>query len=228
MPPPPRISTSRRSTSGVTSARESLRTGTARSIAWRRLVSSASRENTVISTGRSRRSCEMMDCRIASSPRFKPPYEPVIPTLKVSLPLAIQVFDARTIPTRILRMARAPKRVLVVDDNEDMRVTVQALLQADGFEVSVAADGEAALALHRKSPADVVINDLFMPDKDGIETIIELRKLYPMVKIVAISGWTSTQGSDYLQVAREIGAAATLQKPFDPAELSRVVRQLTA
>jgi DNA-binding response OmpR family regulator len=125
-------------------------------------------------------------------------------------------------------MASAPKHVLVVDDNEDMRVTVQALLQADGFEVSVAADGEAALALHRKSPADVVITDLFMPDKDGIETIIELRKLYPMVKIVAISGWTSTQGSDYLQVAREIGAAATLQKPFDPAELSRVVRQLTA
>ena len=124
-------------------------------------------------------------------------------------------------------MASPRKRVLVVDDNEDMRITVQALLQADGFDVVVAADGEAALALHRKSPADVVITDLFMPDKDGIETIIELRKLYPAVKIVAMSGWTSTQGSDYLQVAREIGAAVTLQKPFDPAELSRVVRQLT-
>jgi len=124
-------------------------------------------------------------------------------------------------------MAAPRKRVLVVDDNEDMRITVQALLQADGFDVVVAADGEAALALHRKSPADVVITDLFMPDKDGIETIIELRKLYPAVKIVAMSGWTSTQGSDYLQVAREIGAAVTLQKPFDPAELSRVVRQLT-
>ena len=123
-------------------------------------------------------------------------------------------------------MASPRKRVLVVDDNEDMRVTVQALLQADGFDVVVAADGEAALALHRKSPADVVITDLFMPDKDGIETIIELRKLYPAVKIVAMSGWTSTQGSDYLQVAREIGAAVTLQKPFDPAELSRVVRKL--
>ena len=123
-------------------------------------------------------------------------------------------------------MAGSKKRVLVVDDNEDLRSTVQALLQADGFDVVVAADGEAALALHRKSPADVVITDLFMPDKDGIETIIELRKLYPAVKIVAMSGWTSTQGSDYLQVAREIGAAVTLQKPFDPAELSRVVRQL--
>ena len=125
-------------------------------------------------------------------------------------------------------MAGSPKRVLVVDDNEDLRATVQALLQADGFDVAVAADGEAALAEHRLRPADVVITDLFMPDKDGIETIIELKKLYPGVKIVAMSGWTSTQGSDYLQVAREIGASVTLQKPFDPAELSRVVRQLAS
>jgi DNA-binding response OmpR family regulator len=119
------------------------------------------------------------------------------------------------------------KRILVVDDNEDLRSTIKALLQADGFDVSVAADGEAALASHRARPADVVVTDLFMPDKDGIETIIELKKLYPLVKIVAMSGWTSTQGSDYLQVAREIGAEVTLQKPFDPAELSRVVRDLT-
>ena len=123
-------------------------------------------------------------------------------------------------------MAGPKKRILVVDDNEDLRTTIQALLQADGFDVSVAADGEAALSQHRSRPADVVITDLFMPDKDGIETIIELKKLYPKIKIVAMSGWTSTQGSDYLQVAREIGAAVTLQKPFDPLELSRVVRDL--
>jgi DNA-binding response OmpR family regulator len=120
------------------------------------------------------------------------------------------------------------KRILVVDDNEDLRSTIQALLQADGFEVAVAGNGQAALALHQSHPADVVITDLFMPDKDGIETIVELRKLSPQLKIVAISGWTSTQGSDYLQVAREIGATVTLQKPFDPQELSRVVRQLAA
>jgi DNA-binding response OmpR family regulator len=118
------------------------------------------------------------------------------------------------------------KRILVVDDNADLRTTIQALLQADGFDVAVAGNGQAAIALHQSRPADVVITDLFMPDKDGIETIVELRKLSPQVKIVAMSGWTSTQGSDYLQVAREIGASVTLQKPFDPQELSRVVRQL--
>ena len=123
-------------------------------------------------------------------------------------------------------LRRSAPRILVVDDNEDLRTTIQALLQADGFEVAVAADGEAALIQNKSRPADVVVTDLFMPDKDGIETIIELKKLYPNIKIVAMSGWTSTQGSDYLQVAREIGAAVTLQKPFDPAELSRVVRAL--
>jgi DNA-binding response OmpR family regulator len=120
------------------------------------------------------------------------------------------------------------KRILVVDDNADLRNTIQALLQADGFDVAVAGNGQAAIDLHQSRPADVVITDLFMPDKDGIETIVELRKLSPQLKIVAISGWTSTQGSDYLQVAREIGATVTLQKPFDPQELSRVVRQLAA
>src|SRR5262245_42227599 len=88
MPPPPRISRSRRSTAGVTSARESLRTGIACSTWCRRFVSSASRENTVISTcGRSLRSWATIDCRIASSPRLSPPYEPVIPTLYTSLPM---------------------------------------------------------------------------------------------------------------------------------------------
>lgn len=120
------------------------------------------------------------------------------------------------------------KRILVVDDNADLRSTIQALLEADGFDVAVAGDGQAALALHQSCPADVVITDLFMPDKDGIETIVELRKLSPKLKIIAMSGWTSTQGSDYLRVAREIGATVTLQKPFDPQELSRVVRRLAA
>ncbi|HEX6692557.1 MAG TPA: response regulator [Burkholderiales bacterium] len=123
-------------------------------------------------------------------------------------------------------MAGGKTRVLVVDDNEDLRNTIGALLQADGFDVVLAADGQAALAQHQVRPVDVVLTDLFMPDKDGIETIVELRKLSPGVKIVAMSGWTSSQGSDYLQVAREIGASVTLQKPFDPEELSRVLRRL--
>ena len=89
MPPPPRMSRSSRWTSGRTSSRDSLRTGTTRSTSCRALVSSASRENTVISTGSERRSCFTMPSRIASSPRLRPPYEPEIPTRKACLLLAI-------------------------------------------------------------------------------------------------------------------------------------------
>ena len=99
-------------------------------------------------------------------------------------------------------------------------------LEAEGFEVDVAANGQVALELLQRRPADVVVTDLFMPDQDGIETILALRKRFPQVRIVAMSGWTSSEGSDYLRVAREIGALKTLRKPFDPQELSLLLRDL--
>lgn len=119
-------------------------------------------------------------------------------------------------------------RVLLIDDNVDLTSMLSLCLQADGVDVLVAADGEAGLALLKEQPVDVVVTDLFMPDKDGIETIVELKKRYPDVKIVVMSGFTSIGGTDYLGVARELGAVTTLKKPFDPAELSKVVRELTA
>lgn len=122
----------------------------------------------------------------------------------------------------------SPSRVLLIDDNVDLTSMLSLCLQADGVDVMVAADGEAGLALLRDKPVDVVVTDLFMPDKDGIETIVELKKRYPDVKIVVMSGFTSIGGTDYLGVARELGAVTTLKKPFDPAELSKVVRELTA
>lgn len=121
-----------------------------------------------------------------------------------------------------------PSRVLLIDDNVDLTSMLSLCLQADGVDVMVAADGEAGLALLKERPVDVVVTDLFMPDKDGIETIVELKKRYPNVKIVVMSGFTSIGGTDYLGVARELGAVTTLKKPFDPAELSKVVRELTA
>jgi DNA-binding response OmpR family regulator len=120
-----------------------------------------------------------------------------------------------------------PSRVLLIDDNVDLTSMLSLCLQADGVDVMVAADGEAGLALMRDRPVDIVVTDLFMPDKDGIETIVELKKRYPDVKIVVMSGFTSIGGTDYLGVARELGAVTTLKKPFDPAELSKVVRELT-
>jgi DNA-binding response OmpR family regulator len=117
-------------------------------------------------------------------------------------------------------------RVLIVEDNDDLRHMLQLWLQADGHEVAVAPDGRAALDLLDHHPADVVVTDLCMPETDGIEVIVELKKRFPQMPIVAVSGWTSAGGMDYLQVAREIGAVRTLKKPFEPLELGKILREL--
>jgi DNA-binding response OmpR family regulator len=123
-------------------------------------------------------------------------------------------------------MNKGNKRVLVIDDNPDMRRTMQLLLESEGFAVSVAADGEEALRLQRRLPAAVVITDIFMPGKEGIETIFELRKEFPQTKIIVMSGGLRAQGADYFSVARELGAVKAFKKPFAPNELIDAVREL--
>jgi DNA-binding response OmpR family regulator len=116
-------------------------------------------------------------------------------------------------------------RVLILEDSPDLRQLLQLELQAQGFEVAAASSGDSALELMERAPADVVLTDLFMPDKDGLETILELRARYPGARIVAMSGWESRAGLDYLKVAREIGAERTFRKPFDIGELIAALRQ---
>jgi CheY-like chemotaxis protein len=125
------------------------------------------------------------------------------------------------------RMDKRNKRVLVIDDNPDMRRTMQMLLESEGFTVSVAADGEEALRLQKVLPAAVAITDIFMPGKEGIETIYELRKQFPQTKVIVISGGVRAQGADYFSVARELGAVKAFKKPFEPNELIQAVRELT-
>lgn len=121
------------------------------------------------------------------------------------------------------------KKVLIIEDDADQRAMLREALERAGFDVADAADGDAGLALQRRSPADVVITDILMPDKEGIETIMELRRLYPPTKIIAITGYGSRhREADYLWVAREVGANATLKKPFAPARLIDTVREVLA
>ena len=117
-------------------------------------------------------------------------------------------------------------RILVIEDNEDMRTMLVFTLRLSGFEVSGVANGRGAVAALERGPAEAIVTDLFMPDQDGIETIEEVRRRFPRVKIIAMSGWQSAQGPDYLEVAREIGAVHTLRKPFDPEELVNVLRKV--
>ena len=117
-------------------------------------------------------------------------------------------------------------RVLVVDDNRDLRESTRYLLQLIGHDAEVASDGHQALEIHCARPAHVLLTDIFMPGKDGIETIEAFRSRWPEVKIVAMSGGGEVATRDYLCVAPDIGADAILRKPFSLENLQRVLDSL--
>ena len=111
------------------------------------------------------------------------------------------------------------KRVLVADDDVDMRETVAGVLAAAGYAVETARDGDEAIARQAERPADILVTDVFMPGRDGLETIQFFRANYPEVPIIAMTGGSPTGRKDeYLKVAEVAGANATLRKPF-PAQV---------
>jgi CheY-like chemotaxis protein len=79
-------------------------------------------------------------------------------------------------------------RILVIDDDEDVRDVLQVLLESEGYAVSAAADGHEGLLLQRRSPAAVVVTDIFMPGKEGIETVVDLVQEFPQTKVIVVSG----------------------------------------
>jgi DNA-binding NtrC family response regulator len=105
-------------------------------------------------------------------------------------------------------------RILVVDENADMRASLSQLLALLGYEVDTAADGNQALAKHRDNAFGTVITDLFMAGKEGMETIAAFKREWPFVRVIAMSGGGERAKNDYLKAAQQIGADATLQKPF--------------
>lgn len=119
-------------------------------------------------------------------------------------------------------------RILVIDDNDDFRSLLKAALEGDGHQVETAPNGQNAADVLLARPADVVVTDIFMPGKEGIETISELQKRFPRMHIVAMSGRPSATDFDPLSIAEHLGAAKTLKKPFPIEELLQAVRGLTA
>ena len=107
----------------------------------------------------------------------------------------------------------------MVEDEELVRITIERLLVMEGHEVVTAANGLEALEAAKTGAFELVITDLVMPEKQGIETIIDLKAQSPGSKIIAISGEGKSNVSIYLDLARKLGAAATLTKPFGRTEL---------
>jgi CheY-like chemotaxis protein len=115
--------------------------------------------------------------------------------------------------------------VLVVDDEEAVRQLIREALGQAGYEVNEARDGKEGLEQYRQAPADLVIMDILMPDQDGLESILTLRREYPTAKIIAITGGSDMIGIlNFLDVAKMLGARRTLQKPFDMHHLLEVVQ----
>ncbi|CAB1056260.1 hypothetical protein D1BOALGB6SA_996 [Olavius sp. associated proteobacterium Delta 1] len=118
-----------------------------------------------------------------------------------------------------------PPVILLIDDEESFRCVIKQVLVNDGFEVVEAANGKEGIQYFYEKPADMIITDIIMPEKEGIETIIELKKAFPDVKLIAMSGggWYGTD-IDF-DMAKKLGAK-TLDKPFALQELLDVVHEL--
>ena len=126
--------------------------------------------------------------------------------------------------------------ILVIDDEEDVRDVLRMVLESAGYEVNVAANGNDAMELQRRTPSDLIITDIIMPDKDGVTTIKELRQAFPGIRILAISGGggidpmtykpEAITTTAYLAAAKQAGADQIFTKPFERADLLQAVDSL--
>jgi CheY-like chemotaxis protein len=116
--------------------------------------------------------------------------------------------------------------ILVVDDDAAVRDSIRTLLELDGHDVDEGADGREGEAQVARREPDLVILDIFMPERDGFETLRSLRRTHPRLKILAISGSAGGQLERTLAFAQEFGATAVLPKPFPADALRGAVRNL--
>jgi CheY-like chemotaxis protein len=113
--------------------------------------------------------------------------------------------------------------ILVVDDEPDFRETVRRLLEIEGHEVIEAASGDDGIEKFRALAPDLIVIDIFMPNKTGIETILQIRAESPSVRIIAVSGSGGIATGDFLETAKSVGADQTLAKPFRAQQLVKAI-----
>jgi len=116
--------------------------------------------------------------------------------------------------------------ILIIDDDPQVNNLLQDVLEFEGYQVITAQRAAEGLHQLETTKVDLVITDVLMPDKEGLETIRELRQLYPQTKILAISGGLTQGGVNVLDIAKRLGANQVLSKPFDVQDLINSVRML--
>ena len=116
--------------------------------------------------------------------------------------------------------------ILIIEDDEQSRKALRTVLEQDGYQVTEASNGKEGITAYRSSPADIIITDIVMPKKDGIETIVDLKIEFPNVKIIAISGGGRFGARPYLEIAESFGADCILKKPLTKKELLESIKEL--
>jgi DNA-binding NtrC family response regulator len=116
--------------------------------------------------------------------------------------------------------------ILIIDDEEAILGFLKEWLMYEGFNVLTAIDGIEGMKLFNDNQVDLVITDMIMPRKGGIETIIEMKKICPDIKIIAMSGGGHNLPESYLGIAKEAGAKYTFEKPFKTSDLLTAVYEL--
>lgn len=118
--------------------------------------------------------------------------------------------------------------IIVLDDEDQVRMMLLQLLERAGHKVFPASSGDEALRVYRENQVDVLITDLIMPDKEGIEVITEFKREFPDVKIIAMSGGGRVGPDNYLNLAEKLGASRTFSKPFNHQEMLKAIEEITA
>ncbi len=118
--------------------------------------------------------------------------------------------------------------ILVIDDEPAMRQMIRGILESASYRVIDAPNGAIGLALFREQRPGLVITDILMPEKDGIEAVKEMRKIDPEVLIIAISGGGRAKYMNFLEAAKAFGAAESLAKPFRRDQLLAAVASVLA
>lgn len=118
------------------------------------------------------------------------------------------------------------RRILIIDDDVVFRQMLRTMLERAEYEIIEAADGREGMRLFREAPVDLVITDILMPEQDGVETVIQLRREFADVGIIAISGGGQIGSKEYLKVAEGFGVTHTFSKPLDRKRLLKAIQEL--
>ncbi len=117
-------------------------------------------------------------------------------------------------------------RILVIDDDVQILDMLKQTLEREGYEVVDTDSGKEGIRLYREDPTDLVITDILMPETEGVEVILDLRRDFPDVKIIAISGGGQVSSEVYLRVAKNLGAEYTFSKPVTREKLLKAIKEL--